>query len=292
VIDGSSGTQTDLPTAVRVGFGPGAWGNTAGTVTFDAVSVRDSGSGAGTGTATPTPTATSTSTPTSTVSATSTATPTSTSTPTTTGGAVLVSDGFEGSTFASTGWATDVSGSGASATLVTSPVFAGNQAASFTTQTQQSGQHAFVEHAFTWPISQAATAEAEVVVQNAAVQFFSKILSLETHGPNNWGARAGYALGPSSFWVLYTTRDGASHQVDIGQPYATGQWYDLAVTVDYSGSNPVLTWRIAGQTVYSVIDMSSGTQTDLPTAVRLGFGPGAWGNTAGTVTFDAVSVRD
>jgi hypothetical protein len=24
-----------------VGFGPGAWGNTAGTVTFDAVTVRD-----------------------------------------------------------------------------------------------------------------------------------------------------------------------------------------------------------------------------------------------------------
>jgi hypothetical protein len=265
---------------VRVGFGPGAWGNTAGTVTFDAVSVRDSGSGAASSTATPTPAATSTSTP------------TRTPTPTTTGGSVLMADGFEGSTLASSGWATDVSGSGASATLVTSPVFAGNQAASFTTQTQQSGQHAFAEHPFTWPSSQVATAEAEVVVQTASVQFFSKMLSLETHGPNSWGARAAYALGPTSFWALYTTRDGVSHQVDLGQPYTPGQWYDLAVTVDYSGSNPVLTWRIAGQTVYSVIDTSSGTHTDLPTGVRVGFGPGAWGSTAGTVTFDAVSVRD
>jgi endoglucanase len=238
-------------------------------------------------TTTASPSPSSTPTPTSTA----TATPTPTQTPGSGGGSVLMADGFEGTTIASTGWSADVSGNGAVASLVSSPVFAGNQAAGFSTQTQQNGEHAFAEHAFSRPSTQVATAEAEVQFQSTSIQFFSKILSLETHGPNNWGARAGYALGPSTFWVLYMTRDGLSHQVDLGQPYTTGRWYDLAVTVDYRAPNPVLTWQIAGQPVYTVTDSTLGPNTDLPGGVRVGIGPGAWGASAGTVLFDAVSVR-
>ena len=96
----------------------------------------------------------------------------------------------------------------------------------------------------------------------------------------------------ASVWALYTTRDGASHgEVDISRPYTTGQWHDLSISVDYNRSNPVLTWHIGGATVYSVID-TSGNQTDLPKNVLVGFCPGAWGNTAGRLTFDAVSLRD
>lgn len=98
----------------------------------------------------------------------------------------LLSDDFEASSFAASGWSTDVSGTGSSASLVTSPVYTGSQAANFSTTTQQHGERAFAEHPLTWPASNVATARAEVQITGSSVQYFSKIFSFETRGPHAW----------------------------------------------------------------------------------------------------------
>jgi hypothetical protein len=239
-------------------------------------------------TATVTPTGTATSTPTPTPTATS----TPTATPTVPASAVIFSDGFDETSFAAGGWSLDVAGTGASAQLVTSPVWSGAQAGSFSTLTQSSGQHAFAEHDFSWPSSQVVEARTMVQPQVSAIQFNGKVFSLETRGPHSWGVRSGFALGPSTFGVIYTTRDGVFHYIDLGLTYQSGQWYELALSVDYRGSNPVLQFQIGGTTVYSVTDTTVGTNIDVPIALRVGFGPGAWGNNSGGVTVDDAFVWD
>jgi hypothetical protein len=242
----------------------------------------------GTGAATLTPTATPTRGSGNTPTATGTSTPTAMSTATP--GAVLFSDGFEEASFAAGGWTTQVSGTGASAQLVATPVYAGAQAGQFATTSQASGQQAFATASFAWPSGQVATAQGMVYLQGMAIQFVSKLFSLETRGPNAWGPRAAFGVGPSTWYAIYTTRDGTIHYDDTGWAYQGSSWYSLGVTVDYRGSNPVLTWEIGGQQIYQVVDTTSGGDLDQPVALTLGLGPGWWGNNAGTATFDQVSV--
>lgn len=64
------------------------------------------------------------------------------------------------------------------------------------------------------------------------------------------------------------------------------------MSLDLRGADPVLTWQVGGQTILSVTDTSSGSLADLPAGVRLGFGPGAWGATDGTLAFDQLQVTN
>ncbi len=230
------------------------------------------------GTATATPTATATSPVLGTVTATPTAPPSS----------VLFSDGFEESSFSAGGWVVNVNGTGSAAQLVTAPVWSGNQAASFSTQTQQSGQSAVAEARISWPASNVETAQAMVQPQVTAVQINAKIFSLETKGPNPWMPRAGFGLGPSTFEAIYATSDNVVHYQDTGVTYQFGRWYNLQMTVDYRGINPSFTFVINGQTVYTTVDTTAGSNTDRPAALDVGFGPGSWGGNSGAVVFDQV----
>lgn len=46
--------------------------------------------------------------------------------------------------------------------------------------------------------------------------------------------------------------------MDLGPLYQAGQWYDLGLLVDYRGNYPVLIWQLNGQTIYSVVDTTTG----------------------------------
>ena len=253
-------------------------------------------------TATPTPSATPTLTPTSLISPTSTLTqtatpsgsppPSATPSPMPSLGDVLLSADFEEASFSAGGWTLDVNGTGATAQLVATPVWSGYQAASFSTLTQQNGEHAFAMTNLSWPASNVETASAEVMPQTSAVQLYARIFSLETRGPGSWVTRAGFALGPTEFAVVYTTRDGILHYQNTSLTYQAGQWYNLTTTVDDRGANPSLTFLINGQNVYSLVDTTTGSQTDRPAVVEVGFGPGDWGSNTGTVTIDHVIAAD
>jgi hypothetical protein len=237
---------------------------------------------------TATVTSTPTSTPTATATATATATPTVTPTATVNPSQILFSDGFEGGSFAADGWTLDVSGTGSTAQIVTAPVWSGSKAAQFTTQTQQNGERAFAEASLTWPSSQIVEATAMIQPNVSAIQYFSRVFSLDTQGPHSWGPRAAFALGPGTFGAIYTTRDGSVNYVDTGVPYQSGQWYQLALLVDYRETNPVFTFRINGATALSVTDTTTGSDTDRPALIVVGFGPGAWGTNSGAIVADAV----
>src|SRR5581483_5589011 len=260
------------------------------------------------GVATCTPTPTATASPTATATATRTNTPTATGTPTATStvtgtvaptatptagaGNTLLSGGFEEASFAAGGWSTDLLGSGSAAAIVTSPVFSGSHAARFTTTTQANGEHAFAVQTFSWPASDVVSAQAYVQPQVASLQFTSKVFGLETRGFNSWTTRAGFAVSGSTFGVLLTTRDGVLRYQDLGLGYQSGQWYQLSTTVDYRGPNPVLSFAIGGQTVYTLTDTTTGTHTDRPTALDVGFGPVPWGLANGSIFADGVLVVD
>lgn len=64
------------------------------------------------------------------------------------------------------------------------------------------------------------------------------------------------------------------------------------MTVDSRPAKPVLTWQVGGQPIYSITDTTGGLQADHPAALRIGFGPGAYGSNSGTLAFDQVSVID
>ncbi|HZR01228.1 MAG TPA: galactose oxidase-like domain-containing protein, partial [Chloroflexota bacterium] len=192
--------------------------------------------------------------------------------------------------FAAGGWSTDLLGSGSTAALVPTPVFSGAQAAKLTTTTQANGEHAYAVQTFSWPASDVVSAQAYVQPQVASLQYYSKVFGLETRGLNSWTTRAGFVVSGSTFGALLTTRDGVLRYQDLGLSYQSGQWYQLSTTVDYRGPNPVLSFAIGGQTVYTLTDTTTGTHTDRPTAFDVGFGPVAWGAANGSVVADAVVI--
>jgi hypothetical protein len=266
---------------------------TAQIVGYDYPSVTPTATASTAATVIPTVTPTATTGASTTPTRTSTPLPTATPTRSPTPAAIstpLFTSGFEASSFSADGWSLDVAGSGATAQLITSPVWSGSQAARFSTQTQQSGQHAFADARFSWPSSNLLSAHAFIQPQVSSIQYYAKILGLETAGPSNWVTRAAFELGPSTFVAAYTSRDGTMHHVDTHLAYQSNQWYDLTVTADYRGPNPVFSFLISGQTVYSVTDTSTGSSTDRPAFLAVGFGPGSWGTNAGSIIADQVSL--
>ena len=205
---------------------------------------------------------------------------------------MLLSEGFEGASFGASGWSQDVAGSGSAATLESGVVSSGAQAARFVTTTQAQGERAFVEHGVSWPSSQVETAQVLLRMDNPALQYWSKVVALETHGPHAWSPRMAFSVGQWTWIATYTTRDGVVHQDDTGVGYPVGQWMTLGLTVDYRGAAVVLTWQVNGQPLYTITDSSQGGNTDRPVAVRVGIGPVPWGANAGTVYADQVLVTD
>src|SRR6185503_17614229 len=105
----------------------------------------------------------------------------------------------------------------------------------FTTQSQNTGQRAFVERSLSWPAANVLTARAFIRPESAAIQFHVKVVGLETKGPGSWATRAGFALGPTTFGALYTGRDGVARYLNTGRTYQVGQWYEVSIVVDYRG---------------------------------------------------------
>jgi hypothetical protein len=259
-----------------------------------ALSATPSATPTSTATSQPTPTRTFTPTPTPSPTATSLATTTSvaTSTPTPAPGSVLFSDGFEEASLAAGGWTLDVAGIGSSAVQVTAPVAVGTKAAGFMTLPELSGQHAFADAFFNWPASRIVEARGLVQMQLTSVQYTTKIFSLEDQGPYSWASRAGFGINAQDFVALLTNTNGVSTYVDTGVAYQNGQWYELAITVDFRTGTPIFTWLLAGTPIYTYVDTLGGPDQDVPVRLDVGLGPGNWGGTNGTVFDDAVVIWD
>jgi len=212
---------------------------------------------------------------------------------------IIFSDDFESADFSN--WTSTPTGGTGTATVQGTTVHQGSDAAKFTTTTGVNGDNASASKSITWPTNNFLYIQGWVYFGSDYTNGLANghiFITADVATQTPWGERAGLTTdwtGSNIAVQLVYRRKSDNTRVFGSASYTLSltTWNLFALSVDYSGTDPVFKWYVDGSLQETITDSSSGTNTQKPDEVSTGAQILNWDATnKGSIYVDEFVARD